>query len=113
VTLEAPCTSATALSLFNLDAVSAAGATFDNCTFSSSGSNLGRFKSSGGRVSRTLFRNTASQNLKISPLQNWLEGPLGLHNVTIEDCVFEGTTVSPVHVFGAVDVREVNDSYIG
>jgi hypothetical protein len=72
------------------DAFAAAGALITNCSFSDSISNLGRFKSSAGRIERTTWARTGSQNMEIEPLQNWLEGPLGIHNVTIENCAFQG-----------------------
>ena len=62
-------------------------------------------------IAGTTWARTGTQNLEVEPLQHWLEGPFGVHNVTIRDCVFHGTPPSPVHTFGSVDVREVNNSY--
>lgn len=96
----------------NADSVSAAGAVIDSCVFANSGSNVGRFKSTGGRIINSTWRNTVSQNLEIAPLQNWLEGPLGLHNITVANCTFHGTAENPIHVFGATDVRESGNSFL-
>lgn len=96
----------------NSDEYSAIDSTISGCSFSGSASNLGRFKSSGGSITGTLFRNTLSQNLEIEPLQNWLEGALGLHNVTIANNVFHGTTSSPIHTFGAADVTSTNNTFM-
>lgn len=111
VSFSAPLLGVPPLSFTTADAISAGGAVVEGCTFSDSVSNLGRFKSSGGVIAGTTWARTGSQNLEIEPLQNWLEGPFGIHNVTIRDCVFHGTAASPVHTFGAVDVREVNSTY--
>jgi hypothetical protein len=100
------------LSLSNADGISAAGAVVAGCSFSDSITNLGRLKSVGSRIERTTWARTGKQNLEIMPLQNWLEGPCGIHNVTIDSCVFHGTTVTPVHVFGAVDVVQTNNSFL-
>jgi hypothetical protein len=55
-------------------------------SFTGSGSNLGRFKSSGGKiVGNTFYRGPTAHNLEIEPLQNWDEGMLGLHDVLIEN----------------------------
>lgn len=100
------------LSFATADSISAAGALITDCVFANSGSNLGRWKSSNGRIQRTVWRRTISQNLEIEPLQNWLEGSFGIHNVTIDSCVFHGTDNSPVHTFGATDVILINNSYL-
>ena len=95
----------------NCDGISNVGAVITGCSFAGSASNLGRFKSSHGVISNNVFRNTLSQNLEISPLQNWLEGMLGIHDVLIANNVFHGTASSPVHTFGSVDVRAINNTY--
>jgi hypothetical protein len=101
------------LSLASADGVSAAGAVVTGCTFSDSASNLGRFKSSGGVIEGNTWSRTVSQNLEIEPLQNWLEGPMGIHNVSVADNVFYGSGGgSPVHTFGAADVRQTNNSFL-
>ena len=89
----------------------ARGAVVEDCFFSGSASNLGRWKSQDSVIQRNVWRNTVRQNLEVMPLQNWLEGPMGVHNVSIRDNVFHGTAESPVHVFGCVDVREVNNTF--
>jgi hypothetical protein len=111
VSFSTPLAGVPPLSLSTADAISAGGALVEGCTFSDSISNLGRFKSSGGVIAGTTWARTESENLEIEPLQNWLEGPFGVHNVTIRDCIFHGTRSSPVHTFGSVDVREVNNTY--
>ena len=101
------------LSLASADGVSAAGAVVTGCHFSDSASNLGRFKSSGGVIEGNTWARTVSQNLEIEPLQNWLEGPMGVHNVSVADNVFFGSRgESPVHTFGAADVRQTNNSFL-
>ena len=50
--------------------------------------------------------------LQIEPLQNWLEGSFGIHNVTVDSCIFNGTRSSPVHTFGATDVFQTNNTFI-
>ena len=102
------------LSLASADGVSAAGAVVTGCSFSDSASNLGRFKSSGGVIEGNTWARTVSQNLEIEPLQNWLEGPMGIHNVSVADNVFYGSSGgrSPVHTFGAADVRQTNNSFL-
>lgn len=113
VTLTEPFPLQLAPPLFvNSDAYSASSSSITDCTFSGSGSNLGRFKSSGGSITGTVFRNTLSQNLEIEPLQNWLEGMLGIHNVTVANNVFYGTGSSPIHTFGAADVEIRNNTYV-
>ena len=77
-----------------------------------SNSNLGRWKSSGGTITRSVFSETENSNLEISPLQNWLEGPLGIHNVTIASNTFIGMASSPVHTFGAVDIHVENNTFV-
>ena len=102
------------LTFFNADNISNTGAIVADCSFSGSGSNLGRFKSSGGSLLRnTWHRGPTSQNLEIEPLQNWMEGMLGIHDVTIADNVFYGTATSPVHIFGAADIHQSNNTFIG
>ena len=49
---------------------------------------------------------------EVEPLQNWMEGMLGISGVTVEDNVFYGTEVSPLHLFGATQVHEANNSFI-
>ena len=112
VTFATPLAGVPPLSLSNADGISSAGAVVTDCAFSDSTTNLGRFKSAGARIERTTWARTGRQNLEVMPLQNWLEGPCGIHNVTIDSCVFHGATSSPVHVFGAVDVVETNNSYV-
>jgi hypothetical protein len=114
VTFEdaSPLVTVPSLSFATADAISAAGAVVADCTFANSISNLGRWKSSNSRIERTSWARTSDENLEIEPLQNWLEGPFGIHNVTIDSCVFGGTSTSPVHTFGAVDVVQTNNSYI-
>ena len=74
---------------------------------------LGRFKSAHGRIlHNTWERGPTGKNLEVEPLQNWLEGMLGIHDVLIANNTFYGMSKSPVHVFGAVDVRQVNNKYI-
>eukprot|EP00040_Diaphanoeca_grandis_P030851 m.183238 g.183238 ORF g.183238 m.183238 type:complete len:525 (-) comp32155_c0_seq1:84-1658(-) len=103
----------TALLLLNADNISNTFATIEDCNFTGSGSNLGRFKSSGGKIVRnSFFRGPTNQNLEIEPLQNWLEGMLGMHDFLIADNVFYGTSTSPVHIFGATNVRQINNTYI-
>ena len=99
------------LSFSTADSISAAGAVVADCDFANSISNLGRWKSSNSRIERTSWARTTSQNLEVEPLQNWLEGPFGVHNVTIDSCVFSGTKSSPVHTFGSVGVVETNSTY--
>ena len=102
-----------ALDFFNADNISNTGAVIQDSSFTGSCSNLGRFKSSGGAIRRnTWHRGPTSQNLEIEPLQNWLEGMAGIHDVTISGNVFYGTAVSPVHVFGAVRIEQANNTYI-
>jgi hypothetical protein len=112
VTPAAPLAGVPPLSFATADGISAAGARLADCTFSDSITNLGRWKSSNSRIERTTWARTGKQNLEIEPLQHWLEGPFGPHNVTIDSCVFEGTRVSPVHTFGAVDVVQTNNSFV-
>jgi hypothetical protein len=100
------------LSLVSADSIASGGAVITGCTFSDSASNLGRFKSSGGRIEGNTWARTVSQNLEVEPLQNWLEGPMGCHNISVANNVFSGTQVSPVHTFGSVDVRQVNNSFL-
>jgi hypothetical protein len=89
-----------------------AGAVVKDCDFGGSNSNLGRWKSAHGRILRTTFRSTVNQNLEISPLQNWLEGMLGSHDISIEGNVFHGTRISPVKVFGEADVTQTNNTCV-
>jgi hypothetical protein len=112
ITFTVPLVSVPPLSFATADAISAAGALITDCVFANSGSNLGRWKSSNGRIQRTVWQRTLSQNLEIEPLQNWLEGPFGIHNVTIDSCIFHGTDVSPVHTFGATNVILINNSFL-
>ena len=111
VSFSAPLLVVPPYSLSTADAISAGGAVVEGCAFSDGVSNLGRFKSSGSTIADTTWARTNTQNLEVEPLQNWLEGPFGIHNVTIRDCVFHGTAASPVHTFGAMDVKEVNNTY--
>ena len=104
--------SITPLMFLTADAISNGGARVEECTFSGSNSNLGRWKSSGGTITRSVFRQTENANLEISPLQNWLEGPLGIHNVTIASNTFVGMASSPVHTFGAVDIHVENNTFV-
>ena len=41
-----------------------------------------------------------------------MEGMLGIHDVLIANNTFYGMRGSPVHVFGAADVRQINNTYI-
>lgn len=101
------------LSLVSADSIASGGAVISGCTFSDSASNLGRFKSSGGVIEGTTWARTVTQNLEVEALQNWLEGPMGVHNVSVMNNVFFGANgVSPVHTFGSVDVRQVNNSFL-
>ena len=112
VTLTGPLPPLPSPALVNLDALSNAGARIEGCAFSGSASNTGRFKSSGGVIAGSSWRLTQSQNLEIAPLQNWLEGMLGIHNISIRDNVFYGTRESPVKVFGATNVSQANNTFI-
>ena len=88
-------------------------ARIEDCIFSGSISNLGRFKSAHGRLlHNTWQRGPTGKNLEVEPLQNWLEGMLGIHDVLIANNTFYGMRGSPVHVFGAADVRQINNTYI-
>ena len=112
VTFAAPISAPAPPALVSVDSIAAAGAAILNCSFSGSGSNLGRFKSSGGIISGSVWADTLSQNLEIEALQNWLEGGLGVHNVTVRDNIFHGTTASPIHTFGSADVITANNSFL-
>ena len=101
-----------ALTFLNADAISNTGAVVEDCDFSGSNSNLGRWKSSGGTITNSRFSQTVNANLEISPLQNWLEGPLGIHNVTVSDNTFVGMATSPVHTFGAVGIHQFNNTFV-
>ena len=102
-----------ALDFFNADNISNTGAVIQDCSFAGSNSNLGRFKAAGGAIRRnTWHRGPTHQNLEIEPLQNWLEGMLGIHDVAISSNVFYGTEASPVHTFGAVRIDQANNTYI-
>ena len=111
VSFSSPLSGVPPLSFSTADAISAAGAVLLDCVFEGSTSNLGRWKSSNSRIERTRWARTESQNLEIEPLQNWLEGPFGTHNVTIDSNIFNGTSASPVHTFGSVDVVVTNNTY--
>ena len=140
VTFAVPLAGVPPLSFSTADAIAAGGAVVTDCVFQNSISNLGRWKSSNSRIERTSWARTSNQNLEIEPLQNWLwvlplarrrsprrakapnptpppkssrrEGPFGVHNVSIDSCVFEGTDNSPVHTFGATDVRQTNNTFV-
>lgn len=102
-----------ALSLFNADNISNTGAVVEGCSFTGSSSNLGRFKSSGGKLLGNVWhRGPTVQNLEIEPLQNWMEGMLGIHNILMQDNTFYGTGTSPVHTFGATGVQQINNTFI-
>ena len=101
------------LSLVSADGIASAGAVVTGCSFSDGVSNLGRFKSSGGVIEGSTWARTVSANLEVEPLQNWLEGPMGVHNVSVAGNAFHGCGgVSPVHTFGSVDVRQTNNSFV-
>ena len=103
----------TALTFFNADNISNTASVIEDCSFAGSVSNLGRFKSAHGRLLRNAWlRGPTGKNLEVSPLQNWLEGMLGIHDVLIADNTFYGMEVSPVHTFGAAGVRQVNNTFI-
>ena len=112
VTFAAPVSAPAPPALVSVDSIAAAGAVILGCNFSGSGSNLGRFKSSGGLITSSVWSDTLSQNLEIEALQNWLEGALGVHNVTISDNIFHGTTASPIHTFGSADIIMANNSFL-
>lgn len=101
------------LTLLNADNISNVGASVVDSEFTGSNSNLGRFKSSGGKLLRNTFhRGPTHQNLEIECLQNWDEGMLGIHDVEISGNTFYGTNASPVHIFGAVGVVQSNNTFI-
>ena len=104
---------ATTLTLLNADNISNTGAVVDGCSFGGSNSNLGRFKSSGGRLTGNRWlRGPTHQNLEIEPLQNWMEGMLGIHDIRIAGNTFYGTAASPVHLFGAAMVTQQNNTFV-
>lgn len=105
--------SVTSLLLLNADNISNTNAIVQDCTFKGSNSNLGRFKSSGGKLLRNKWlRGPTAQNLEVEPLQNWMEGMLGIHDILIADNTFTGTRTSPVHTFGAASVVQRNNTLV-
>ena len=69
----------------------ASGAAVINSSFHHTTCNMGRMKASGSRVVGSRFANASSANLEITGLQNWLEGPMLIDNVTVADNSFPGT----------------------
>ena len=50
--------------------------------------------------------------MQVEPLQNWMEGMLGIHDVAVYDNTFHGSKTDPVHTFGATSVRQANNTFL-
>ena len=94
--------SAVASSLVNIDSFSTPGTVVRNNTFVNTRYNIGRFKSSGGAIVNNSFSQAGVQNLEISPLLQYFEGPIPfVRDVEISGNVFSDGNRSgfehPVH----------------
>jgi len=94
--------SAVASSLVNIDSFSTPGTVVRNNSFVNTRYNIGRFKSSGGAIVNNSFAKAGVQNLEITPLMQYFEGPLPfVRDVEISGNVFSDGNRSgyehPVH----------------
>jgi hypothetical protein len=69
--------------LVNIDSISGSGAVIRDSNFSVTACNLGRTKSSNSVITGTTFSKAKGQNLEVTGLQIWFEGPLEIKNVSI------------------------------
>jgi hypothetical protein len=77
--------------------IGSAGARLLRNNFTSTTSQLGRFKSPGGVVSGNRFSGAVNHNLEVSCLPQWFEGPVRLRGIHIESNVFDGVGADPIH----------------
>ncbi|KAG7340762.1 hypothetical protein IV203_024305 [Nitzschia inconspicua] len=86
-------------SIATVDTISSAGAKIINNTFVDTNCNFGRFKSPGGVIQGNTFRQAGNENLELTALPQWLEGPVNVRDVQVVDNVFYVDQIQqlPVH----------------
>ena len=83
--------------LITMDTISSPGAQLINNTFTTTHCNLGRFKSSGGAMINNTFQTARIPNLEVTPLPQFFEGPIGIHNIAIQGNTITGAGKDPIH----------------
>jgi hypothetical protein len=75
-------------SIVTVDTITTGGTQLINNVFSNTNCNFGRFKSPGSIIRGNTFRGARNENLEITPLPQWFEGPVNVRDIDIEDNVF-------------------------
>ena len=105
---EAPPAAEGAYSLCTLDRFGNAGFTARRNHFSHGTALLGRVKSSGSKLTQNVWTSIGAHVLEVSPLQNFLEGPLIIDGVTIEGNALYGCgSASPVAPGPSQNVKNI------
>eukprot|EP01052_Picozoa_sp_SAG31_P010601 SAG31_NODE_584_length_13886_cov_96.615000_10_plen_1291_part_00 len=99
--------------LANVDGMSAAGSIIEDCIFQHSNANLGRTKSGHSSIIRNTFRNAAECVMEAVPLQQYLEGPWAIPNVTIAGNTFEDCPASCIKRGALANVIAFNNTFQG
>lgn len=83
-------------SIVTIDTIASTEAKLINNTFLYTHCNIGRFKSTGGVIQGNIFRQARINNLEVSALPQWFEGPIDVRDIRISDNRMEGQN-SPIH----------------